>query len=100
MNYPHPNKAFARLLLFVTFSCISILGFTPEAKADYTINAGVTTDPASTPTLLNATGTISIYGTLAINSDVTFTSTTPLTILIYGSAGQIYWFANKTLIFI
>ena len=96
MNNPHPKKTFTRLALFVLFSAISILGFTPDAKADYTINAGVTTDPSTTSALLNATGTISIYGTLAINSDVTFTSTTPLIILIYGSGGQIYWFANKT----
>ena len=97
MNNPQLKKEFTRLALVVLFSAISILGFTPNAKADYTINAGVTTDPSLTSALLNATGTISIYGTLAINSDVTFTSTTPLNILIYGSGGQIYWFANKTL---
>lgn len=97
MNNLHLTPSITRLLLFLACSCISLFGFSPEAKADYTINAGVTTDPSSTSALLNATGTISIYGTLAINSNVTFTSATPLTIIIYGSAGQIYWYANKIL---
>ncbi|KAA9034499.1 hypothetical protein FW778_21930, partial [Ginsengibacter hankyongi] len=66
--------------------------------ADYTISAGASIDPAINSTLRNSTGTISIYGTMAINSDVTFTSSTPLRILIYGTGGQIYWYANKILV--
>lgn len=89
------------LLLSNKVIIISIftLFFTNKVLADYTINAGSTTDPATTPALLNATGTISIYGTMAINSNVTFTSATPLTILIYGPSGQIYWYFNNTLAF-
>jgi hypothetical protein len=87
------------LFLFNKVIIVSIftLFFANNVLADYTINAGSTTDPATTPALLNATGTISIYGTMAINSNVTFTSSTPLTIFIYGTSGQIYWYANKTL---
>jgi hypothetical protein len=85
-----PSKKVIIIALFTFF-------FTNKVLADYTINSGSNIDPANTPALLNATGTISIYGTMAIYSDVTFTSTTPLTILIYGTTGQIYWYANKTL---
>ncbi len=99
MNSLYHKKTLTHLVLFVLFFSISILGFTPDVKADYTINAGSTIDPATTPALLNATGTISIYGTLAVNANVTFTSASPLTILIYGSSGQINWYANKTLAF-
>jgi hypothetical protein len=80
----------------IIFSII-ILFNTNKLLADYTINTGANTDPATTPALRDATGTISIYGTMAIYSDVTFTSSTPLRILIYGTSGQIYWYANKTL---
>ena len=81
----------------IAFIFILNLLITNKILADYTINSGSVTDPASTPALLNATGTISIYGTMAINSDVTFTSTSPLKIIIYGASGQIYWNSNKTL---
>ena len=89
------------LLIFnkVIIIAIFTLFFTNKVLADYTITAGSTTDPATTPALLNATGIISIYGNMAINSNVTFTSTTPLTILIYGAYGQIYWYSNVSLIF-
>ncbi|HEY8661512.1 MAG TPA: hypothetical protein VIL78_20925 [Hanamia sp.] len=85
-----PSK---KVIIFALFTLI----FSNKVLADYTISVGTTVDPNTTPSLLNATGTISIYGTMAIYSDVTFTSTTPLTILIYGTTGQIYWYANKTL---
>ena len=84
-----------RVIIFLIFSFLHV----NKLLADYTISAGVTTDPATAPALLNATGTLSIYGTMAINSNVIFTSTTPLTILIYGSGGQIYWYSNASLIF-
>jgi hypothetical protein len=79
------------LIALITFFCSNNL------LAGYTINAGVTADPASIPALLNATGTINIYGIMSINSNVTFTSSTPLTIFIYGNNGEIIWNANSTL---
>jgi len=87
-----PSKKIIIVAIFTLF-------FTNKILADYTISTGTTTDPATTPALLNATGIISIYGTMAINSNVTFTSTTPLTVLIYGAYGQIYWYSNVSLIF-
>jgi hypothetical protein len=80
---------------------IAIITFFTSGKAlaNYTITAGSSTDPAITPSLLNATDTISIYGTMAINSNTTFTSPTALTIFIYGANGQIYWYSNCSLIF-
>jgi hypothetical protein len=95
----YKNSISARLFRQIIVVSFCTFFFTNKVLADYTINAGVTTDPATTPALLNATGTISIYGTMAINSNVTFTSTTPLTILIYGAYGQIYWYSNSSLIF-
>lgn len=74
-----------------------VLLFSTEVKADYTINLLDNIDPKNTPDLLNAKGTISIYGTMNISSDVSFSSTDPLNILIYGPSGQIYWSANKNL---
>ncbi|KAA9034254.1 hypothetical protein FW778_22865, partial [Ginsengibacter hankyongi] len=87
-----PSKKVVIILSITLFFGTTVL-------ADYTINTGVTTDPATTPLLLNATGTISIYGTMAINSNVTFTSATPLTILVYGTGGTIQWNNNCTLAF-
>ncbi|MEN9570066.1 MAG: hypothetical protein RL172_1297 [Bacteroidota bacterium] len=86
----HTQKVWL-LLLFIISSSTS--------KADYTIASGTTVNPSSTSALLNATGTIHIYGTMSITSDVTFTSASALTIIIYGANGQIYWNNNKTLSF-
>src|SRR6185437_440171 len=91
LSFLHSKKVV--IITFIT------LVFGTNVLADYTINAGSTTDPATTPSLLNATGTISIYGTMAINSNVTFTSTTPLTILVYGTTGTIQWNNNCILAF-
>jgi len=85
------------ILKQIILVCFCTLFFTNKLLADYTINAGSSIDPATTSALRNATGIISIYGTMAINSDVTFSSSTPLRILIYGTSGQIYWYANKIL---
>jgi len=82
----------------ILFSLLTLV-FSNKVLADYTIVAGSTIDPNVTTALRDATGTISIYGTMAINTDVTFTSTNPLTILIYGADGTIRWNTNSTLAF-
>jgi len=82
----------------ILFSLLALI-FSNKVLANYTIVAGSTIDPNVTTALRDATGTISIYGTMAINNDVTFTSATPLSILIYGAAGTIGWYNNCILAF-
>lgn len=79
-----------RLALLV----IALLSFILESKADYTIASG---SSVSASTITSQSGTLTINGTLLVNSNVSLTNFT--TVIINGPNGQIYWSNNSDLTF-
>lgn len=94
MNNLYHKKEFTRLVLLVLFSSINILGFTPDAKADYTINAGTSIDAS---TITGGSGVLTINGTLNLSSNVSLPGFT--SVIINGPSGQIFWTNNNDLTF-
>jgi len=94
MNNLYYKKKFTRLALLVLFSSISILGFTPNAKADVTINSGTSINAS---TITDGTGVLIINGRLNLTTDVSLPGFT--SVIINGPNGEIYWNANSNLTF-
>lgn len=93
MNNSNHKKAFTHLLS-VVFSSISILAFTPDAKADVTINSGTS---INANTITGGTGALIINGRLNLTADVSLLGFT--SVIINGPNGEIYWNANSNLTF-
>ncbi len=86
------STLFCKALIVIIFN----LFVANKVLADYTILSGNTVDAGS---ILPAqqTGTLYIYGTLTVSSDVFLSGFTG--VVINGPSGQIFWSANKTLEF-
>jgi hypothetical protein len=80
----------------IIIGIICTIIFSHKVKADFTINQN---QNINANTISTTTGTLHIYGTLEVSSDVTFTSTNPISIILYGPSGTINWSSNKTLAF-
>ena len=89
------GSAFGSISQKIIVCIICTIIFSNNVKADFTINQGVSVDANSINTTTN--GTLHIYGSLIVSSHVTFTSTSPINIILYGPSGTINWAANKTL---
>jgi len=94
MNNLYHKKKFTRLALLVLFYSISILGFTPDAKADVTINSGTSINAS---TITGGTGVLIINGRLNLTADVSLLGFT--SIIINGPSGEIFWTNNSNLTF-
>ena len=98
VNRKFVPDSFQRLLCKVVSFALLIMALSLSVKADYTIPVNTVVDAA---TINTQSGTLHIYGTLQVNSNVTFNSPNPMTIILYGPqpGGGMEWTANKTLEF-